>query len=67
MSESPLRPQIFTRFFSVRFRPEDVKKLERIAKDKGYGTPDAKFNKQPRSGITRLIRGIVEEWLKSQP
>ena len=66
MAESPIRPQIFTRFFSIRFKPEDVEKLQRIARGKGYGTPDDKLNKQPRSGITRLIREIVVEWLVKQ-
>lgn len=64
MSDSPLRPQVYTRFFSVRFKPEDVEKLQRIAKEKEYSTPDQQFNKQPRSGVTRLIREIVEEYLK---
>ena len=62
--ESPLRPQVYTRFFSVRFKPEDVEKLQRIAKEKGYSTPDEKLNKQPRSGITRLVREIVEGYLQ---
>ena len=63
MTESPLRPKIFTRFFSVRFKPEDVEKLQQIARNKGYGKSDDKLNKQPRSGVTRLIREIVEGWL----
>ena len=65
--ESLIRPQIYTRFFSVRFKPEDVEKLEKIASKKGYSSDTGSLGnklKQPRSGITRLIREIVEEYLK---
>lgn len=60
------RPQVYTRFFSIRFKPEDVEKLEAIATKKGYSSDTGSLGnklKQPRIGITRLIREIVEEYL----
>lgn len=69
--ESPIRPQIYTRFFSVRFKPEDVEKLNEIARKKGYYSKEGSYGnklKQPRTGVTRVIREIVEEFLtKSKP
>jgi len=60
------RPQVYTRFFSVRFKAEDVEKLEAIAVKKGYSSDTGSGGnklKQPRIGITKLIREIVEEYL----
>jgi hypothetical protein len=64
MTKSLLRPKVFTDFFSVRFKPETVEKLRQEAHSKGYASPDEKQNKQPRSGVTRLIREIIEEHYK---
>lgn len=61
--ESPLRPRVYTRFFSIRFKPEDVLALEKIAASKGYVSA-CKFSKSKRSNITRLIREIVEDYIK---
>lgn len=70
MSQSPLRPQVYTRFFSVRFKPEDVEKLNRIAEERGYGRDKSSIMggklKQPRTGVTRVIREIVEGYLAKQ-
>lgn len=65
--ESSGRPQVYTRFFSVRFKPQDAAKLSIIARQKGYYSKEGPILKQPRTGITKVIREIVEDYLKNTP
>lgn len=57
---SDIRPQIFTRFFSIRFRPETVEKLTTEAVKRGYVAKESK-----RINITRVCREIIEDYFNA--
>jgi hypothetical protein len=64
MSQSPLKPLIYTEHVAVMLRKETVEKLIQIAASKGYAPVidhHGRTLKQPKRGISRLVREILEE------
>ena len=67
MGDSPLRVLRYNRVVSISLKIADGERLDRLAREKGYGGSDTdamgKKLKQPKSGASRLAREIIEDWL----
>lgn len=61
MSKSELRPLRFTRYFSVRLRQTTYDALTAEAKKRGF-TVEHETPGNTKSGVTRLIREILEKY-----
>lgn len=62
-----IRKVHYGKTFSVRFSDEVYKKLEELAKKKNYNVPTQidGTHINNRTGITTLIRDIVESYIKN--
>ena len=65
---SPLQPKRYPKQIAVWLSVEDYAELCRIARNMGYGSHWQDLGiklKQPKTGAARLVREIIEDFLKN--